>query len=60
MPVFQFEAPDILQGWIASARESKVDLSDLLVAHSAIQLGCESLITFDRRAARSEFFEVLK
>jgi predicted nucleic-acid-binding protein len=60
MPVFQFETPDTLQGWIISARESNVDLSDLLVAHSAIRLGGESVITFDKRAVKSEFFELLK
>ena len=60
MPVLQFEAPDTLRGWITSARESKVDLPDLLVAHSARRSGCESVITFDKRAAKSEFFEILK
>jgi len=60
MPVFQFEAPDILQKWIASARESKVDPSDLLVTYSARRLGCESVITFDKQVAKSEIFEILK
>lgn len=60
MPVLQFEAPDVIQGLIASAQETALGLSDLLVAHSARRSGCESVITFDKRAAKSEFFEILK
>jgi len=60
MPVFEFEAPDVISGVINSANTSKLELSDLLIAHSAKRSGCETVITFDKRASRSEFFELLK
>lgn len=60
MPVLQFETPAVLQGFMTSARETTLDLSDLLIAHSARRSGCECIVTFDKRASRSEFFELLK
>ena len=60
MPVFQFETLDVIQGLIISAQETKLDLSDLLIAHSAKHVGCESVITFDKGAAKSALFEILK
>jgi predicted nucleic-acid-binding protein len=60
MPVFQFETLDVIQGLITSAQETKLDLSDLLIAHSAKHVGCESVITFDKGAAKSALFEILK
>lgn len=60
MPVLNFETPEVIQRLIVSARETALDLSDLLIAHSARRLGCSSVITFDKRAAKSEFFERLK
>jgi len=60
MPVFKFEAPGVISGVIKSASTSKLELSDLLIAHSAKRSGCEIVITFDKRASKSEFFELLK
>ena len=60
MPVFEFEAPSVILGGIKSANTSKLELPDLLIAHSAKRSGCKTVITFDKRASRSEFFELLK
>lgn len=60
MPVLNFETPEVIQRLIVSARETTLDLSDLLIAHSARRLGCDSVITFDKRAAKLDFFEILK
>jgi predicted nucleic-acid-binding protein len=60
MPILQFEAPAVLQGFMTSARETTVDLPDLLIAHSARRAGCKSVVTFDKGASKSEFFELLK
>ena len=60
MPVFQFETPDVIQGLVISARESKLDLTDLLIAHSAKRAGCEAVITFDKKAAISALFDLLR
>ena len=60
MPVIQLENPAVIVGFIVSARANNLDLSDLLIAQSALSSGCESIITFDRKASKSEFFELLK
>ena len=60
MPILQFETPSVLVEFVAAARETSLDLTDLLIAHSARRSGCEGVVTFDRRAAKSEFFELLK
>lgn len=60
MPVFEFEANGVIAGVIKSSNTSKLELSDLLIAHSAKAAGCETVITFDKRASKSEFFELLK
>ena len=49
-----------VQSFVSSAREVKIDLSDLLIAHAAKFSGCESVITFDKRASTFGLFELLK
>lgn len=60
MPVLQFETPTVILGFIAAAQATTLDLSDLLIAHSAWRSGCGCVITFDKRVSKSEFFELLK
>ena len=59
MPVLKFEQPLPLQQFTDAARGSKLDLSDLLIACSARQSGCEKVITFDKKKSRSNLFELL-
>lgn len=58
MPILKFEHQSALQQFIRSGMESKYDLSDLLIAHSAKEQGCESVITFDKRASKFDLFEL--
>jgi predicted nucleic-acid-binding protein len=60
MPVLEFEVQSAIRSFISSAQESKTDLSDLLIAHSAKFAGCECVITFDRKASDLGLFELLK
>lgn len=60
MPILEFEAQPAIQNFIASAKDTRLDLADILIAHSARLSGCERVITFDKRAARFEFFEELR
>ena len=60
MPILEFEAQSAIRSFISSARENKTDLSDLLIAHCAKYSGCDSVITFDRRASKLGLFELLK
>ncbi|MGB9499503.1 MAG: PIN domain-containing protein [Dissulfuribacterales bacterium] len=60
MPVLKFDCQSALQQWFHSAQENKYDLSDLLIVHSAKINGCETVLTFDKKAAKSYLFELLK
>ena len=56
MPILEFEAQSAILSFISSARETKMDLADLLIAHSAKFSGCERVLTFDKRASNFGFF----
>jgi predicted nucleic-acid-binding protein len=60
MPILEFEAQSAIRRFVASARENKADLSDLLIAHYARVAGCECVITFDKTASNLELFELLE
>ncbi len=60
MPILKFEHQSALQKFSISGRGSKYDLSDLLIAHSAREQGCESVITFDKKASKFDLFELVK
>lgn len=59
MPVLQFEQREAVQAMLASVMASNIDLPDALIAQSALKMGCESVLTFDQKAARSDAFELL-
>ncbi len=60
MPILKFEHLSVLQQFTHTAQNNKYDLSDLLIAHSAKQQGCETVITFDQKASKSIMFELVK
>lgn len=60
MPILKFEHQAILQQLLHSAHGNNYDLSDLLIAHSAKMSGCKTVLTFDKKAAGSDLFELLK
>lgn len=60
MTVLRFESHAAVQDCTAAARRDRTDLPDLLIAHCARQAGCEAVLTFDKKAARSELFERLR
>jgi predicted nucleic-acid-binding protein len=60
MPVLRFERDDVLQRALLDGRDSRADLADLLIAHSAQASDCDCVITFDREAARLPFFRLLR
>lgn len=59
MPVLKFENQSAIHGFVFSARKEKIDLPDLLIAHSAKYSGCERVLTFDRRASEYDLFELI-
>ncbi|MBE9533027.1 MAG: type II toxin-antitoxin system VapC family toxin [Proteobacteria bacterium] len=60
MPIFKFEQRTVLQKFILSAQQNNYDLSDLLIAHSAKFQGSDKTITFDKKAAKHELFELFQ
>ena len=60
MPIFQFEHQSVLHQFIQNAYGNNYDLSDLLIAHSAKEQGCDSVITFDKKVSKHKLFELLK
>lgn len=57
MPILKFEHQSGLQQCLQAAQGTSFDLSDLLIAHAAQEQGCETVITFDEKAARYPLFE---
>ena len=60
MPILKFEAQSTIQRFISLARENKIDLSDVLIASAAKISGCERVLTFDKKASKFEFFELIE
>ncbi len=59
LPILKFESRSVIISFLNVALKSRIDLSDILIACSAKWAGCQKVITFDRRAARLELFELL-
>ena len=60
MPVLRFEQQPAIQKFLQNAQKNSHDLSDLLIAHSAGEQGCEAVITFDKKASQYSLFELAK
>ena len=59
LPILVFDAQSAIRSFIADARKNNLDLSDLLIACDAVSFGCEQVLTFDKKAARSDLFLLL-
>ena len=59
MPILEFESQQTIRTFVAAARELNNDLSDLLIAYSAKASGCDTVLTFDKRAAKHNLFQLL-
>lgn len=60
MPILKFENLEAIQKFIIAAKNSKYDLSDLLIAHASSSSGCETVFTFDKKASKYSLFELIK
>lgn len=60
MPILKFEHQSALQNFTRKAGDNSYDLSDLLIAQSARNQGCETVITFDKKASKYDLFELAK
>lgn len=59
MPILKFEHQSALQYCMQSAPKNSYDLADLLIAHCAKEQGCETMMTFDKKAAKYDLFELV-
>ena len=59
MPVLLFEAQPVLHAFIGAAKGNNFDLADLLIAHAARGSNCDSVLTFDKKAAKFSGFELI-
>lgn len=59
MPILEFEALQVVQSLLISAKENRIDLADLLIGYSAQFSGCTSVLTFDKKAAKFGLFELI-
>ncbi|WP_244559307.1 hypothetical protein [Bathymodiolus platifrons methanotrophic gill symbiont] len=59
MLIFKFENLSVIQHFVLEAQASKFDLSDLLIAHSANKYGCKTVLTFDKKASKYKYFELI-
>lgn len=59
MPVLRFEKAETLFNVIHDGKNSSLDLADILIAYSAKSEGCESILTFDKKAGKHHLFEPL-
>ncbi len=60
MPILKFENQSVVQQFIQTAQGNRYDLSDLLIAQSAAEQGCEAVITFDKKASKYTLFELIQ
>ncbi len=59
MPVLKFDQQPSLQKFVQNARTCTNDLSDILIAQSAHEQGCSSVIAFDQKASNHKMFELI-
>lgn len=59
MPIFKFENLSAVQSVVQEAKATNFDLSDLLIAYSVKTSRIESILTFDKKAAKHKLFELL-
>lgn len=59
LPILEFEHRSALQNMVSVAAANTFDLADLLIAETARLAGCHKVLTFDKKAAKSELFELV-
>ena len=57
LPVLEFEKQPVVRRFLESARQSALDLSDGLIGQWAKELDCDAVLTFDKKAAKTDLFE---
>ncbi len=53
----RFESFNLIEELVRLGQSSTLDLADALIGIHARNLGCDTTVTFDRRASKSDLFE---
>jgi predicted nucleic-acid-binding protein len=59
LPALEFEQASLPWKFLEVGRATRLDLADILIGVSARARGCEVTLTFDKKAGRSDLFEIL-
>lgn len=59
MQVLEFESQSVVRNFICCANQYSYDLSDILIAQSAVVANCATALTFDKKASRFELFTMM-
>jgi len=59
MPVLIIEKSEAVYKALNDAKTSSLDLADLLIGHCSKLDGCESVLTFDKKAAMHHSFNII-
>ena len=59
LPILLIENHEQITSLCRIAKRSKLGLTDLLIGLSSKSAGCESTVTFDRKAAKSALFTLI-
>ena len=59
LPILKFEAQPTLKRFLIDAQATNAELSDLLISSSAKLAGCETVLSFDKKAIKLGIFELL-
>jgi len=60
LPILKFEAQPALKRFLIDAQGKNADLSDVLIACSAKLMGCDTVLSFDKKASRLGVFELVE
>lgn len=59
MSVLEFQDQAAVRAFIISAENNTYDLSDLLIGQMSLMVGCDTTLTFDKKAGKSPYFKTL-
>lgn len=60
MSALEFQDQRVVRDFIIDAQHNSYDLPDALIAQVAYGRGCDTTLTFDKKAAKSSFFTKLQ
>jgi predicted nucleic-acid-binding protein len=59
MSALGFQDQSVIRAFVAAAHGNTFDLSDMLIGQVAVGAGCETTLTFDKKAAKSPHFKYM-